>query len=1628
MVRTRSFRLGLLGLGLALLGGLWALSTYYMDLPQHVGAPETLVLGQDRFAPGSLAALRVIVRNRLDAAPLADAHVTVALQPAGGTAHPVFSGVTDPQGTTQVAFTIPADAPTSATLIVNTTVRGGTTHIERPITLERSYRVLLSSDKPLYQPGQTIHLRALALSSGDRRPAQNQALELVIADGKGNKVFRQTLTTSAFGVAAADFPLAAQVNTGAYKITANLGDTASEKTVTVAPYVLPKFAVKLTTERPFYLPGAHVRGTLQARYFFGKPVAGGAVRLGGTSFDVAGQEVVSLQGTTAADGSYAFEFDLPRYMAGSDLDAGGTRLALQADVTDQTDHTERGTLDLPVAASPLVIDAVPEGGQWHAGVDNILYVLARTPDGAPADATVAATFDGQSQTAQTGKYGVAELHFTPQRLGSPLIITARDNTGAEARRELSTGGTAASDTVLLRPDRPAYRVGDTMRLTVLTTQSTGTAYLDIVRDGQTISTRAAALERGQAQIAVDLTPDQVGTLELHAYLIRADGQIIRDTRLVLVDSAANLGLTLTPNQATYRPGDTAGLDVAVRGLDGQGTEAALGLAVVDESVFALAEQDPGFAKLYFLLEQELLTPKYELHGFRVPDLNAPPVSDPAQRGAQDAIGSAALAQAPSAATFDLQANSYDEGVRQATAEQQRYFTTLSDALTWLLVGLPLLMIALSAIAAYREEVLTNSVALTIVGLILGVPGAALILAGLLQMVPGLLLPLLAVGVLLALLCAVLLIGYMQRQGDRALLAIFGLFGVYLLVWLMLPGAQAHADGAARFGIGGWQLLSTALLPLGLGLRAASLAASGRGRPALLSLAGGLLLLGLPLLVGYGPMGAAMSAPLSNALLTNQMQMSPHIALGRAAAAPTTTTAAAAPMPATGSAPKADEQPSTAPPRLRQYFPETMLWLPDAMTDQAGHLHLDVPVADSITTWRITALASTQDGRLGSATAPLRVFQDFFIDLDLPQALTVGDEVSVPVGVFNYLADAQTVRLTMDQADWFELRDSGSKEITIAANDIGVVYFRVRARTHGSHALKVTAQGSKLSDAIQKDVQVFPNGKPILTTHGDSLDGQTPAHETIAIPAAAIPGTARLTVKLYPGALSQAVEGLDSILRMPNGCFEQTSSTTYPNVLVLDYLKTTQQAAPEIQLKAEQYINLGYQRLTTFEVPGGGFSLFGTAPGDPLLTAYGLQEFSDMSRVHAVDPALVRRTAEWLLTQQQDDGSWQQQAGFHESNLTNQTAPLPVTAYIIWSLVDSGFAQDLRTARGLDYLRQHWSESDDPYALGLVANALVAADGQAKQGASGTTQAVLDRLATLVHRDGKDVTWQSTGGTFMGGGGATGDVETTALVTLAFLRAGQHSDLAQAALGTLVRQKDSFGTWYSTSATVMALKALLQSARGSTTADATVMVTLNGGTARTVRITPENADMVHQVTFDDLRPGTTNQVEVRLAGKGTLLYQATSEYYVPWTEPVGQAPPAPDPVTIHVTYDRTQMAVNDMVTATVTVQLNAPGAAEQALIDLGVPPGFAVQTADLDALVAQQAQAGSAGPVVARYELTGRQVLVYLRNLPAGQPLTFHYRLQARFPLMAQTPASQAYDYYNPTVTGHDAPQQLVVQP
>ena len=147
-------------LGLAAAAGL---SIYYNDLPNRLSQHETLLLGQSTFTPGSTAAVRVVVRDTRSGAPLEGAQINVTLKDKNGPSQALYQGKTGPQGSADVSFKVPDVQSAQQTLVVETRSSLGSDTVERPVTVQRDYRVLLTTDKPIYQPGQVIHLRALAL-------------------------------------------------------------------------------------------------------------------------------------------------------------------------------------------------------------------------------------------------------------------------------------------------------------------------------------------------------------------------------------------------------------------------------------------------------------------------------------------------------------------------------------------------------------------------------------------------------------------------------------------------------------------------------------------------------------------------------------------------------------------------------------------------------------------------------------------------------------------------------------------------------------------------------------------------------------------------------------------------------------------------------------------------------------------------------------------------------------------------------------------------------------------------------------------------------------------------------------------------------------------------------------------------------------------------------------------------------------------------------------------------------------------------------------------------------------------------------------------------------------------------
>src|SRR5437764_1346849 len=179
--------------------------------------------------------------------------------------------------------------------------------------------------------------------------------------------------------------------------------------------------------------------------------------------------------------------------------------------------------------------------------------------------------------------------------------------------------------------------------------------------------------------------------------------------------------------------------------------------------------------------------------------------------------------------------------------------------------------------------------------------------------------------------------------------------------------------------------------------------------------------------------------------------------------------------------------------------------------------------------------------------------------------------------------------------------------------------------------------------------------------------------------------------------------------------EQTSSSAYPNILAVDYVKKARVAnATSILMTAEQYLNVGYQKLLTFERPGGGFDWWGKSEPLVWLSAYGLQEFNDMARVFPVDRGVINRTQTWLLKQQAADGTWSNIGATHTASIEGMGNPkLLLTSYVTWSLLDSmerpaGWQKSPEYAKlkkAIEYIRTQAPKAENAYILALSANAL-----------------------------------------------------------------------------------------------------------------------------------------------------------------------------------------------------------------------------------------------------------------------------------------------------------------------------------
>jgi hypothetical protein len=499
-----------------------------------------------------------------------------------------------------------------------------------------------------------------------------------------------------------------------------------------------------------------------------------------------------------------------------------------------------------------------------------------------------------------------------------------------------------------------------------------------------------------------------------------------------------------------------------------------------------------------------------------------------------------------------------------------------------------------------------------------------------------------------------------------------------------------------------------------------------------------------------------------------------------------------------------------------------------------------------------------------------------------------------------------------------------------------------------------------------------------------------AHRVV-LPESVVPGSVRTSIAVYPGPLANMTESLARLIQEPSGCFEQTSSTTYPMTMAQQYFQTHTGVSPALVADAREKLERGYQRLVGYETSEKGYEWFGQNPGHEALTAFGLLHFTDMRQVRDVDSAMLERTRGWLL--QQRDG----QGGFNRKRRALHVwveDPDTSNAYIVWTLLESAgqpAAQAKELSREVATVKAAAAKSTNSYVVALAANVMALA---------GDTAEARKLMGRLAEAQGKDGVVGGATQSIVGSSGETLNIETTALAALAWMREPSYVPNVERAMKFLAESSDG-GRYGATQSTVLALRAIIayDKARASKLTPGLVRVYVEGRpVGEPVRFDGSSQEALKLPDVSALLGAGERRVELRMEGGAELPYSVEVTYsaLVPDSSKETQ-------VALEVTMAKTELTEGEPTEARVVIANRTGQRLPTAVAIFGVPGGLEVRHDQLKELVKRQ--------VVDAYEVLGRDVVLYWRGMEPRKRIDVPLSLVAAVPGTYTGPASRAYLYY-----------------
>src|SRR5271166_3339270 len=504
---------------------------------------------------------------------------------------------------------------------------------------DRNLRGYTYTDRPVYRPGDTVHFKTIVRSekpSGYTIPQQRE-LHLELRDPRTYQpIWQQTAKLSDMGTAHWDYVIPADANLGFYYLSMQSGDRYVEGTrFSVQDYKKPEYAVKVVFQTPRVVQGQPIKATIDARYYFGEPVANAKVKwvvhtstywpmgryesdFGNEEYDgseegpgdadtYGGDQETEKSGTLDADGK--LEITIPTKVDAKKQDL---TYRIEARVTDDGNREISGHGFALATYGSFYLTAQPNSYVYSKGGAAIVNVAAQDYDKKPVATAFRADFSRwnwqersgeliSTSEGQTGADGKGQVQFTIPDAGEFRVrITAvtpekrevEDTAYLWAPGESPWWSGTTQERIQIVADKKSYRPGDTAHVLIVTGKEPASVLVTAEGNGL-YSAQVIKSSGGSITVDVPIQPEFAPNFYVSAVFIRGNKLYQGNKSLSVPPTQHELKVDLQPSKPQYQPGQPGAFTIKATDSSGKPAAAEFSLGVVDEAIYAIEPETVG---------------------------------------------------------------------------------------------------------------------------------------------------------------------------------------------------------------------------------------------------------------------------------------------------------------------------------------------------------------------------------------------------------------------------------------------------------------------------------------------------------------------------------------------------------------------------------------------------------------------------------------------------------------------------------------------------------------------------------------------------------------------------------------------------------------------------------------------------------------------------------------------------------------------------------------------------------------------------------------------------------------------------------------------------------------------------